>query len=195
MTRLFRLAAVAACGLMLASCALITLAPAGPYKVGKGASTTLDRDWADVSLLMPGQPKTVRLLSVDGPLLNRLYLSDGLIDGQPFVRPVRSREATTPVYRSGMGFTEQVEFIADSVTALGYERVATTAVRPVEVSGLRGVRFEITAFTKEGLEIKGIGQGVVKNDALYVAVYLAPGEHYFAVTRSNAEAAMNGLVL
>lgn len=194
MTR-FSCAALVAAALVMTACAPIAMAPAGPYKVGKGASTTLDRNWNDISQLMLGQPKTVRLLSVDGPLLNRLYLSDGLGEGDAFVRPVRSREATTPVYRADMGFSEQVEFIADSVTALGYEHVASSAVRPIAVSDTRGVRFEISAETKEGLEIKGFGQAVAKNGRLYVAVYLAPAEHYFDATRGNAEAAMNGLVL
>jgi len=191
----FSCAALLTASLVLTACSPIVLAPAGPFTVGKGASTTLDRNWNDISQLMPGQPRTVRLLSLDGPLLNRLYLSDGLSEGEAFVRPTRAREATTPLFRAGMGFTEQVEFISDSITALGYERVVTSAVTPVSISNLRGVRFEIAASTREGLEIKGLGQAVVKNDRLYVAVFLAPAEHYFGAARGNAEAAMNSLVL
>lgn len=191
----FGAAVLLALATVLSSCSPISLAPAGSFQIGKGASTVLDRDWNDISALMSDQTRTVRLLSINGPLLNRLYLSDGLSDGQALVRPVRSREATTPVFRIDMGFSEQVEFVSDSVAALGYERVATEAIRPIEVSGQRGVRFGITAATKAGLDIKGLAQAVVKDDRLYVVLYLAPAEHYFDASRSNAETAMDSLVI
>lgn len=177
--------------LTLSACASITLAPAGAYKVGS-ATVALDRNWSDLSPVMAGQPKHVRLLSIDGPLLNRLYLTDGLKPGDFIVRPAR-REATTPVYQADMSVTEQVEFVADSVTALDYQRVETSGLRPVEIAGERGVRFDIQAQTSEGLDIKGLGQAVRRGDRLYVAIYLAPAEHYFAASRASAEAVMDSL--
>lgn len=175
----------------LSACAAITLAPAGAYKVGS-ATVALDRNWSDLSPVMVGQPKHVRLLSIDGPLLNRLYLTDGLKPGDFIVRPAR-REATTPVYEADMSITEQVEFVADSVTALDYQRVETSSLRPVDVAGERGVRFDIEAQTSEGLDIRGLGQAVRHGDRLYVAIYLAPSEHYFAASLASAEAAMGSL--
>lgn len=194
MKKTLTLAVIAASALSLSACVAITLAPAGDYAVGKGAHVTLDRNWSDMSALMPNQPKTVKLLTLDGYLLNRLYLTAGLADGEPFVRPAR-REATTPLYRSEMSLTEQVEFVADSVTALDYERVETSRVRPAEVSGQRGARFDIVARTKQGLDVKGVGQVVEKNDRLFVAIYLAPAEHYYAAGLASAEAAMSSFRL
>ena len=109
------------------------------------------------------------------------------------MRPVLTLEATTPIYDASMSVTEQVEFVANSVTALSYERVATSGVRPVQVNGQRGVRFDIEGATKEGLVIKGVGQAVKAGDQLYVAIYLAPGEHYFAESRGAAEATMDSI--
>ena len=188
-SRIIALAAVAA---VLGACSPISLAPAGAYRVGGSPTVTLDRPWNDVSGLWIGKPKKMRVLSLDGMLLNRLYLSEGLVDGDFMVRPAR-REATTPVYADDMSISEQVEFVADSVTALDYERVETAGVRPVEIGGQRAVRFELTARTKEGLDIRGLGQVLKHEGKLYVAIYLAPAEHYFQASLSSAEAAMTSV--
>lgn len=191
--RLMPFLAVLSAGLTLSACAApIVLAPTGPYAVGKGPSVTLDRPWNDVSAIWLNRPAKMRLLSQDGPLLNRLYLSEGLVDGDVIVRSSR-REATTPVYADSMSITEQVEFVADSVTALDYERVQTERIRPVDISGERGVRFDITARTKPGLDMKGVGQVLKRDGKLYVAIYLAPTEHYFQNSLGSAESAMSSI--
>ncbi len=185
-----RIAALGA-ALLLSACTTVTLAPAGAYPVGKGSQVTLNRAWSDFTPI--SGLKKVRLLSIDGPLLNRLYLSEGLTSGDYIVQPANRREATTPVYDASMSINEQVEFIANSVTALGYQRVTTSGLRPVTISGVRGVRFDIEAATEEGLVIRGLGQAVRNGDALHVGIYLAPGEHYFAESLPAAEAAMDTL--
>lgn len=184
-------AAALGAAVLLAGCSPITLAPAGVYKVGAG-TVTLDRPWNDISGMWVGRPDKVRLLSLDGPLLNRLYVTDGLESGDSIVRSPR-REMRTPVYADAMSVTEQVEFVGESVTALGYERVATSGVRPVELNGQRAVRFDIEAATGEGLDIRGIGQAAKRDGKLYVAIYLAPAEHYFEAARPSAENAMGGV--
>lgn len=183
--------AVLGAALALSACETVTLAPAGAYAVGKGSGATLSRAWSDFTPI--SGLKKVRMLSIDGPLLNRLYLSEGLVTGDYVVQPTNRREATTPIYDASMSVTEQVEFVANSVTALDYERVVTSGVRPVQTNGQRGVRFDIEAATKEGLVIKGLGQAVKADDRLYVAIYLAPGEHYFAESRAAAEATMDSV--
>jgi len=190
--RITRLAAIAAFA-ALSACAAITLAPAGAYVVGDSA-VTLDRNWSDASAAVIGRSKKVRLLTIDGPLLNRLYLTEGLVEGDYLVRPAQ-REGDTPIYRTDMSITEQVEFVADSVTALGYQRVETAGVRPVDIQGQRGVRFDIEAQTAEGLNVRGLGQAFKRGDALYVAIYVAPTEHYYEATLASAEQAMSSLTL
>ena len=191
-TNLIR-AAIAAAALSLTACGpLIVLAPAGGYAVGAAGATTLDRPWNDATGLLAGYKK-VRLLTQDGLLLNRLYLTEGLVQGDHIVPPAQRREATTPTYSTAMSVTEQVEFVADSVAALGYERVETTAPRPVTINGHRGVRFDFTAVNADGLNYKGVGQAVKKDDRLFVAIYLATEEHYFAASLPSATATMDAL--
>jgi len=186
--RLLRNAAAAAALLALAACATVTSAPAGPYAAG-GHQVTLGRQWSDMSAVIPGRPKNVRILSIDGPLLNRLYIADGLRSGEFLVKPM-AKERPTPVWRSGMSPNEQVEFIADSVAALDYQRVETSGLRPAKVGAVDGMRLDISAKTAEGLEISGLAQVVESGDRLYLILFLAPGEHYFAASKAEVEAIM-----
>lgn len=165
----------------------------GPYKAGK-VTYTLDRSWNDITSVTQ-QNKGIHLLTLDGPQLNSLYLSEGIKVGQHLARPNSRREKTTPSWRTDMGVLEQVEFVRDSVEAYGYARVEATAPRPVTISGQRGVRFEMTALTSSGLQIKGFGQLVAKDDLAYVAIYLAPNEHFYPVSNASALAAMDSLSL
>jgi len=136
-----------------------------------------------------GRPKHVRLLSIDGPLLNRLYIADGLTSGQFLVKPMR-KEQPTPTWTTGMSPSEQVEFVADSVSALDYQRVETSELRPVKVGAVDGMRFDISAKTAEGLDISGMAQVAESGGRLYLILYLAPSEHYFGAQKAEVEGIM-----
>lgn len=175
--------------LSLAACATITPAPAGPLKVGSGANVTLGRQWSDISLVMPGRHKKVRVLSIDGPLLNRLYLTDGLAPGDYLIKPL-AKERPMPLVRADMSATERMEFVTDSISAMDYQRVALAKPRPAKLGAASGVRFDVSAQTAEGLEIKGVATVAEIGGKIYVILYLAPAEHYFAATLPEAEAVM-----
>lgn len=176
--KFFTRAVVVGLALALSACATIVSAPAGPYAVASGYTVDLGRQWSDMSGTLVGRQKKLRLLSIDGPLLNRLYLIDGLTPGEFIVRPV-SKTQPTPTYRSGMAPTELVEFVADSATALDYQRVETSGLRPVTYGGADAMRFDLTAQTKGGLDIAGSAVVLEHAGKLYVALYLAPKEHYY----------------
>ena len=61
--------------------------------------------------------------------------------------------------------------------------------------GTKGVRFEITMRTKDGLNMKGMAQAVSKGGKSYYIVYLAPAEHYYAANLANAVAVMDSVTL
>ncbi len=172
----------------LSACVTVTSAPAGPYAVG-GHAVTLGREWSDISVIMMGRPKNVRLLSIDGPFLNRLYIADGLKSGEFLVKPT-SKERPTPVWKTGMTPVEQIEFVADSVAALDYQRVETANPRPAAVGGASGLRVDVAAKTAEGLDISGVAQVAEADGRLYVILYLAPTEHYFAAQAPEVQKIM-----
>lgn len=182
--------ALAGLSLLLSACATISAAPAGPYQVGDSMTVTLGHAWNDASHAIVGAPRRVRMLTVDGPLLDRLYITSGLKPDEWMVKPA-ARERPTPLYRSNMSPTELVEFVADSVSALDYQRVETSALRPAKMGDTDGLRFDIKSLTEEGLEMSGSALVAERAGRLYVILYLAPSEHYFAAGRAEVESIMN----
>lgn len=188
MSALQRLFLILAVLVFVAACATTGAVPAGPYAVGS-QRVTLGRPWSDISAATPGLPGNLRLLSIDGPRLNRLYITDGLRAGEGLVR-VRERARRVPAWRPGMTAAEQVEFIVDSVAAMDYRRVEVTDLCPARMGDADALRIGIAARTEEGLEIAGLAQLAEVGGRLYVILYLAPAEHYFAAGRTEAEAVM-----
>jgi hypothetical protein len=185
------LASAMALSVVLAGCETIALAQAGPFAMGDGKTVTLRRAWSDVSILAPKRQKKVRLLSIDGPALNLLYLAQGLAPGEGLLKPA-SKAERVPVYRADMSPSELVEFVTDSLSALGYQRPQTAKLRPGRLVGADGLRMDITAYTKDGLEISGLAQVSETGGKLYLALYLAPAEHYFAATLPDVDAMLVG---
>lgn len=179
--------AAALVALALAGCATVTAAPAGRFQAGGGQEMTLGRMWSDISPIMLNRGKKVRVLSIDGPLLNALYVGSGLVPGDNVVRSY-VKERPTPLVRSGMSTSERLEFISDSVAAMGYQRVALTHPRAGTLGGAPGVRFDLGSATGDGLEIKGTGVMAEVAGKLYLILYLAPAEHYFQASLPEVEA-------
>jgi hypothetical protein len=181
----FRPLLAASAALALTACVSVTSAPAGPYKVGS-AQVTLGHEWSDISAIMYARPAKVRLLSMDGPLLNRLYVTDGLAPGEFMVKPM-AKERPTPTYRSGMSPTELVEFVSDSVAALDYQRVETDNLRPARFGDGDAFRVDLKAKSKEGLDVSATALIAEKAGKLYVVLYIAPTEHYYAAELPEIE--------
>lgn len=180
--------------LCIAACAVIPEAPVGAYSVGKSYQINLIQPWNDVSLIMTARPAKVRLLSLDGPLLNRLYLTDGLMPGDFMVKPA-AKERPTPVYRKAMSANERVEFVSDSVAALDYRNIQTTALRPGKFGTHSALRFDLTAQTSEGLDMSGTALISEIEGKAYVLVFLAPREHYYGAQQAEVEDIFNSIKL
>ena len=189
MRTLSRPLAAALLVLALAGCASVTAAPAGRYQAGGGQELNLGRMWSDITPIIANRGKKVRVLSIDGPLLNALYVGSGLVPGDNVVRSY-VKEQPTPLVRAGMSASERLEFVSDSVAAMGYQRVNLNRPRAATLSGTPGVRFDIDAVTSEGLEIKGAGLVAEVSGKLYLILYLAPAEHYFQASLPEVESVL-----
>jgi len=191
-TSALKLGTAAVLVLLLSACATgPTLAPKGAFTQGKN-SVALDRDW---SLYPTGMGPKTKMLTLDGPMLNRLYVSDGLDANTPlFVSPTKGDTASNPAPRgkANMSLSEQIEYVATAVGALDYQKIETSAPKPVTIGDAKGVRFEIRAKTSEGLNIRGLAQAVSKSGLNYYVVYLAPESHYYATSLAAVQATMDG---
>lgn len=170
--------------LALAGCVSIT-AVNGPYSAAGGYHVTLTRQWSDLTSINPNRPENVRYLSIDGPLLNRLYLAS-LLPGQSLVKHA-DPHAPRPTYRTDMSDTELVEFVTDCIAAMDYETPATTAIRPQSIGSETGVRFDISARTKEGLNVSGTALVARHGGRLEIMLFLAPSEYYYGSLMPDVE--------
>lgn len=171
--------------LVLAGCAAIKLAPAGAYNAQSGYSVTLARPWSDVTAAGRRAPG-VKLLTIDGVALNQLYVVS-LSPGGSLAQPA-DRDTPRPTYRADMSDTELVEFVIDSLATLGYEAPEFADLRPQNMAGAPGVRFDIRARTQAGLDVSGASLVSRAGEQAHLLLFLAPSEHYFSAYSDEIDA-------
>jgi hypothetical protein len=159
----------------------------GTYLRAGSFNVTFARPWSDITFMLPNRPPNLRMLSVDGPLLNRLYLGD-LLQGESLFRP-RDRDTPRPTYRTDMSDTEMVEFVIDCV-AVEYQAPEASALRPQTLAGQPGVRFDFATRTAEGLNMSGTAVVARTGDRMNLMIFLAPSEHYYGAMLAEVEALM-----
>lgn len=182
---MIRIATLAAAGLLAAACTeTVTLAPAGVYSAS-GYAFDLQRDWSHIP---EGLDPSVSVdqLTVDGPQLNQVYVIERLADGASLIETAEEDDPA-PAFRAGMGELDVVEFLTDSLSALGLEDITAQDVRPAPFAGAQGVRFEFTARRANGLAVRGAAAASSAREALDGLVFLAPAEHYFTVYHGDVE--------
>ncbi len=130
--------------------------------------------------------RTGKFLTIDGPDLNLLQLVAALKDKQSLIKE-RSKDNPVPKYRTDMSQTEIVEFVTDTLATLGYQNLSTQALRPSAFGTLACVRFDLSAQTPDGLNIKGTALFAQRNEKLNLIVYLAPEEYYFGLHAAEIE--------
>ena len=200
MKRLILPAIAVLSSLLLSACVSTSpvLAPTGKFAAG-AASVNLDRDWTDMSnTYMTGRGSKVRVLTIDGLNLNKMLVSEGLTATDPLTISTSTGDTKShPALRgkADMSLSEQMEFVSDSISQLDYHKVETANPQPVNIDGVKGVRFELTGVTTDGLNIKGLAQAVSKGGLNYYVVYLAPAEHYYDANLPNAKAVMDSVKL
>lgn len=153
----------------------------------KSGSVTahLPREWSDITFMLPPpRPRNVKMFSIDGPLLNRLYVAT-LSEGGSLLRP-RDRDTPRPTYRSDMSDNEIVEFVIDCV-AQEYVQPEANALRPQSMGSTTGIRFDISTRTSEGLGISGTSLAASASDELQLLLFLAPTEHYYGAFASEVD--------
>lgn len=189
MIRFGKIACVAAILASLSGCASVVAVPAGPLALAEKHQIVLNREWSDISALVPQRNKKVRVLTIDGPLLNRLYIAGGLESGEGLLRSA-AKEHPIPTFHADMAPTELVEFIADSLAAAGYQRLETSGLRPAKIGSSDALRFDIVAKSEGGLELNGTAEVATISGKLYAFVFIAPTEHYYATSLPDVEAAL-----
>ena len=159
----------------------------GEYAAEGAYSLRFGKLWSDITSDSQNLSNNVKILTIDGALLNRLYLVEGLASGSGIVQS-RGEEDQVPVYTDGMNFRELTEFTAQTVEVLDYANVEVGDFSVGSLGGERAVVFSLAAQTDDGLNISGRCLAGVKNGLFNGLIYLAPAEYYFDLHRDEVEA-------
>ena len=162
----------------LSACATAQRAP-NRFNVNDAFVVELESDWIDISRLARRPHRTVRLLTVHAPALERLYLVGDLPPGRSMVEAPSRRQAPV-VYRADLSRRELVEFICANLTALGFVRIETSGIRPALLGGANGVRFDAKMQAADGLDYSAMALAAQSADGrLRLILFIAPDEFYF----------------
>ncbi|HWP35245.1 MAG TPA: hypothetical protein VNM66_06590 [Thermodesulfobacteriota bacterium] len=112
------------------------------------------------------------LVTRDGPALQVILIVR--------VRPEHTLKHTKKRLAKGMTPQEAAEVILDNYQSNpAYTAFEVAENRPVRISGRPGFRVVFTYRTKDGLKVRNVFCGVLKDDVLYGLAYSAPQRHYF----------------
>ena len=163
--------------LMLAGCATTggRLVQPGPNPAGGGLSIDSEMEWTRASATR------FQLWTIDGELLNRLYLVPAVREGEYIFLGHRqsTRRPDGPFYKRGMRADELRDLVADGLRMSGAVNVAATNLRPAAFGGREGLRFDFSLSTEEGLAYQGMAAAFEHEKGLALALFMAPREYYY----------------
>jgi hypothetical protein len=163
----------------------------GTSTFGSAYSVTVGQTWSDVSTLMP-VGRNVRVWTLDGHVLNRLYLAHDIEPGAGLLpRPRGDQRIAT--FREDMTSRELIELLTESIAAVGLFDVEPQRLEPGRLGVAQGVSFAFTAQTREGLAFSGHALAAVNGGKLQAVIYMAASEHYFEAHRAEVERIFSGL--
>ncbi len=181
---------LAAWVLLLAACAsggpLVT---AGRTNAGSHLTIDAGMEWTRTGGLRE------QLWTIDGPLLNTLYLVPTVRDGD-FVflgRRQTKRRPDGAFYHRGMRPDELRDLIADGLRAAGAVNVATSNLRPASFGDREGLRFEMTMDSDSGLKYKAMIAAFEHEKGLALAMFYAPAEYYYPRDEARVSTMLDSL--
>ena len=163
--------------LILAGCASTggRLVQPGPNPAGSRLTIDSEMEWTRESTTR------YQLWTIDGELLNRLYLVPAVREGEYIFLGHRqtTRRPDGPFYKRGMRADELRDLVADGLRMSGAVDVVSTNLRPIDFGGREGLRFDFSLSNEEGLAYQGMAAAFEHEKGLALAIFLAPREYYF----------------
>lgn len=163
--------------LVLAGCASSggPLVRPGPNPAGGRLMIDSDMEWTRIPM------SRYQLWTIDGELLNRLYLIPYVREGEYIFlgRRQTARRPDGPFYRRGMRSDELRDLVIDGLQLAGAVNVVDRNLRPVNFSGRDGLRFDFSLANEEGLKYEGMAAAFEHERGLALAIFMAPSEYYY----------------
>ena len=176
--RAFARVAVLACAtLALAACMSGggTLVRPGPNPAGGKLKIDSGMEWTRLNT------QRFQLWTIDGELLNRLYLVHTVKEKEFIFLGQREsrRRPDGAFYHRGLRPDELRDLILDGLRAVGTSNVEAKNLRPATFGTREGLRFEFSLTNEEGLRFQGMAAAFEHEKGLSLAIFLAPSEYYY----------------
>ena len=123
--------------------------------------------------------------TVDGANLQAVRFVKGLKDGDTLFKPKPKQEL--PKFHKDMRAHGVMDFIVDSMDAIGLKQIQTKNLRPIKFGALPGHRFDFTCLTEDGLEMEGFVVGSSIKEHVHLIFYYGARQYYFAKHVEHAE--------
>lgn len=122
-----------------------------------------------------------QLWSIDGELLNRLYLISNVREKEFIFLGQRQtkRRPDGAFYQRGLRPDELRDLILDGLRAAGTANVEARNLRPAMFGRREGLRFEFSLANEEGLKFQGMAAAFEQEKGLSLAIFMAPSEYYY----------------
>jgi hypothetical protein len=165
----------------LAGCAQIVKVEPGQVTIKEALTLTTTSAWNRFELQFPLSvaPGASEVWTQDGITLDALAFFVGIEQGKTLGAAIPGAGKKLPQFRSTMTPGEIVELYEQMVTQDG-STFALKRVAPGRFGGQPGFRFEHTITRKsDNVLLKGVAQGAVVKDKLYLVAFTAPAIYYF----------------
>lgn len=175
--RILRTSLLIAMTLMLAACTSGgTLVKAGPNIASGKLIIDSEMEWTRVYT-----GTRYQLWSIDGELLNRLYLIPTVREKDYIFLGGREtkRRPDGAFYHRGLRPDELRDLILDGLRAAGTINVDASDLRPATFGGREGLRFEFALANEEGLRYRGMAAAFEHEKGLSLVIFMAPAEYYY----------------
>ena len=147
----------------------------GPQRIGQRLVMDSDMQWTRFS-----GPR-YQLWTIDGELLNRLYLVPAVREREYIFLGGRQtrRRPDGAFFHPGARPDEIRDLVIDGLAAAGAVAITSENLRPAQFGAHEGVRFEVKLANEEGLAYRGMVAAFEHDRTLALAIFLAPAEHYY----------------
>jgi hypothetical protein len=118
--------------------------------------------------------------TIDGSPLNQLTIVSRVKPGEHvFLSSKQTRSRPDGAwFRAGMRPDEVRDVIVDAMTGDGWANVVASGLRPDDVGGVPGLRFDLDLDSPRGLVYRGTAAAVEREGRLTILIWIAPAEYY-----------------
>lgn len=130
--------------------------------------------------------------TASGVALDRVIFFRPLAEGDTLFH--FTSQTNPPSFRGDMRETEIQDFFIGSLAAIGREQPVARGLRPFNIGGVEGFRFEYDCYV-DGLAFKGSVVGANLDGRLYLVNFSAARQHYFDHYAPRFEGILNSMTV